>query len=336
MTDVRIDEREPGPGERDIAELLALAGRRPMPNIKQMARARAVARAEWQRVVRRRRLPRPAVWLFGLATAVAVVAIVTRGGRVQPAPVPASRIANVAATAGTLSSTGRDGVRRPVKGAGMELFEGDTIESDGGGRAVIVMASGATLKIDRHSAIAFITETELSLDRGAIYLDTGPRRDGHPDIAIRTSAGVVRHIGTQFDVRTERDAVLVRVRDGSVSIERDAERFVADAGDAVRLLPSGKSERHRIATHGADWAWVSELVMPFTLEGATLESFLDWAAREEGWTWEFENPAVRKSVAGTVLHGSIEGLSVTEALEVVLPACGITFKRGGNRLTLRK
>jgi ferric-dicitrate binding protein FerR (iron transport regulator) len=282
-------------------------------------------------------LPRPTVWLLGgLATAVAVVAIVPRGGHDQRAPVPASRVATVVATLGTLSITGRDGVQRFVNDAGGALFEGDTLESDGRARAVVVFTGGTTLKIDRDSATSFITGGELSLDRGAIYLDTGLRRVGEPEIAVRTSAGVVRHIGTQFDVRTQADVVVVRVREGSIIVDRTAARLVAHAGEAVHLRSNGTTDRRLIATHGADWAWVSHLVMPFTLEGATLESFLDWAAREQGWSWEFENPAVWKSVAGTVLHGAIEGLSVTEALDAVLPACGITFRREGHRLILRK
>jgi hypothetical protein len=61
----------------------------------------------------------------------------------------------------------------------------------------------------------------------------------------------------------------------------------------------------------------------FELEGHTLGEFLDWAAAEHGLRVEFEDPAVRPRAVATVLHGSVRGMDPDEALDTVLPTCGL-------------
>ena len=60
------------------------------------------------------------------------------------------------------------------------------------------------------------------------------------------------------------------------------------------------------------------------IEGATLESFLNWASGELGLTWRFADRAAERYGRTVVLHGSIEGLTPKEALEAVLPTCGMS------------
>ena len=153
-----------------------------------------------------------------------------------------------------------------------------------------------------------------------------------PYLHIDTSFGSVRHTGTQFEVRVDESALRVRVREGSVAVEAAGQRWASRAGEGLILARSGPPERHAIAVSGPEWSWVSELAQPFRLEGATAPAFLAWVSREQGWRWEYDDPSLRTRVERIVLHGSIDGLTPEEALAAVLPTCGLTSRREGERL----
>jgi hypothetical protein len=61
-------------------------------------------------------------------------------------------------------------------------------------------------------------------------------------------------------------------------------------------------------------------------------AFLHWITREHGWSLEFADSSLRARLDRIVLHGSIVGLTADEALAAVLPTCGLTSRRQGNRL----
>ena len=79
---------------------------------------------------------------------------------------------------------------------------------------------------------------------------------------------------------------------------------------------------------------VGTMAPPFVLEGRTLSDFLDWAADEGGWRVELASRVRDTEIPKTVLHGSIEGLTPREALEVVLPTCGLLHRFDGERLII--
>jgi hypothetical protein len=43
-----------------------------------------------------------------------------------------------------------------------------------------------------------------------------------------------------------------------------------------------------------------------------------------------------RRIEGIVLHGSIEGLTAEEALQAVLPTCGLTFRRTDDLIVISK
>jgi hypothetical protein len=44
-------------------------------------------------------------------------------------------------------------------------------------------------------------------------------------------------------------------------------------------------------------------------------------------TWEYSDPAIKSGVEKVVLHGSVDHLTPREALDAVLPTCGLTHAR---------
>ena len=174
----------------------------------------------------------------------------------------------------------------------------------------------------------------MVLERGAIYVDSGPGRDAG-FLEVRTPFGIARDIGTRFEVKLTGAAVRVRVRDGLVRLTRGAASHEARPGDVLTLDRSGGLARRAVPAYGADWAWAAALAKPFELEGRLLREFLDWIATENAWQLRFDDAAVERKAAIARLSGSIRGLSSEEALAVVLPTVGVEYRLADGTLTIR-
>jgi len=318
-------------GSDRVGELVRLAGRRPVPDPAQMSRARAAAHHEWVRVVERRtwRLP---FWPLGAAAIAAGVigAAVWFPLRRPSAPVPGAEIATLQTVTGSVRVASAGEPPRTVSAAGLRIRAGDRIETMADGRAAVIMPGAVSVRFDRASTAVFESAGRLVLANGAVYVDAGPH--AAPALRVETPFGVVRHIGTQFEVRLDRSALTVRVREGSVAVETSGSQLHSKAGEAIVVTSGRPPERQAIATSGPEWLWVSAMARPFRLEGASAPAFLDWVSREEGWRWEYASPSLRDRIARIVLHGSIDGLTPEEALAAVLPTCGLTSRLDGDRL----
>jgi hypothetical protein len=89
----------------------------------------------------------------------------------------------------------------------------------------------------------------------------------------------------------------------------------------------GRYVRSTVPIFGPEWAWTSTVAPQFQLEGSTVQQFLEWVAREQGWRWRFVDADTARRAAGIVTHGSLEGYTPEEALAIVLPTCGLSFVR---------
>ena len=315
-----------------IGQLLRLAGRRPMPDPADMRRAREAARAEWTLVVQQRAWRLRWRSFFGSAIAAAACAFIAWTWMRPPVmPAPRVDIATFQRISGTIAVTSPGLERQSLRDAGAPLRAGDRIEMPHDSRAVFRLTNGIAVRLDRATLAILEAPDRLVLQRGGIYIDSGTGPEG-PGLRVDTPLGTVRHLGTRFEVRVAETALSVRVREGSIALERDGARWIGRAGEALSIANGRSPERRRIATTGAEWAWVSELAEPFQLEGATVHSFLEWVGREEGSRWQIDDSALRTRINRIVLHGSIDGLTPDEALSAVLPASGLTFRREGDRL----
>ena len=317
-----------------IGQLVRLAGRRPMPDHAQMARARAAAHAEWSQLLRRGQ--RGSMWWWlACATAAASAAAVAvwLWTRPQPTLVPAPDVARIERiTAPILVSwPGQPG--RSIAAAGVIVKAGERIETPETGRAVLSLAGEMSIRLDRNTTAVLRDEATLMLERGAVYVDTGAGYRG-TGLQVITPIGSVRHLGTQFEVRLEGGEVRVRVREGRIAFEDRGREWTSRAGESLLFVRGREPVRQVITTSGQDWNWVTEIARPFRLEGSTVGSFLDWIGRETGWRWEYADPALGERISRIVLHGSIDGLFPDEALSAVLPTCGLTSSRKGDRLII--
>jgi ferric-dicitrate binding protein FerR (iron transport regulator) len=279
-----------------------------------LASIRETAREEWQRrYVRRpsRKTARRWIPLAAAAVITLAVGIVWRARTKEPARVAAPIVATVE----------RAAEAAPWK-VGSALPAEAEIETDRSGRLALRMAGGASARLDAGTQVRLASSTLIELTRGAVYVDT---RGGDP-VSVRASAGLCQPSGTQFEVRVQDDATLLKVREGTVRFERGPETVHAAAGEHLAVREDGGLVRRSIPPFGPEWEWVLAAAPMPDIEGMKVRRFLDWIGRETGWRVEFADRDVSTLADSVDLHGSISHLTPAEAVGVVLSSAGLEYR----------
>src|SRR5207237_6924375 len=95
------------------------------------------------------------------------------------------------------------------------LMTGMRLESGRSARMLFQITGGGTLRLDVNSCIYLESPSLLRLDYGALYVDSARAQKR---LTLTTLMGNVRDIGTQFEVRMHQGTLVIRVREGSVSL----------------------------------------------------------------------------------------------------------------------
>jgi ferric-dicitrate binding protein FerR (iron transport regulator) len=154
------------------------------------------------------------------------------------------------------------------------------------------------------------------LTAGALYIDS--QAQNPQALTVRTDAGSVRHVGTQYEVRTHADDMVVSVREGRVMIANAAGTSSGVAGEEIRVTPRGEIVRGTVAAHDPRWQWAASTAPQFDINDHTLAVFLEWVARETGRKVVYASSAAQSAANGLKLRGSIVGLDPDTALNAVL------------------
>jgi ferric-dicitrate binding protein FerR (iron transport regulator) len=287
----------------------------------------AVARA---RVVRRRTATVAVVLSIAAAAFVTVRVWLPRVATPAASPVIAT-IERVEGTGGRLS--GRNGSRTSTRiGLGDTVRLGDLIETGTTDRVCLRLAEKVSVRLDRGSRMRLVSANTIDLGAGAVYVDSGSES---PDLEVHTSFGVVRDVGTQFELRLTPSSLRVRVRSGIVEVRRGVAVSSARPGTELTLGPASATSR-AIAPYGPEWAWAAHLGPPFEIEGRPLSAFLEHLCREQGWALIYEDGKLERESSGIILHGSTEGLQPSDALAIVLATTGLTHRlKDGELLVTR-
>jgi hypothetical protein len=332
------NERDPAPDtgyEETMARLLRLAGMRAEVAPEREARVRRAVLDECRTVARarivRRRLITAAAALSTAAAAVVVVRFGSSRDLTPPADRPVATVERLEGSGGRLSGRGRSTQPAAIRLADA-VRPGDRIETDAAGRVGLRLPAGVSLRFDHGTGARLSSATRVELGTGAVYVDSGPES---PDLEVHTSFGVVRDIGTQFEIRLDSSSLRVRVRSGVVEVHRGAEVLSARPGTELTLGAGGATSR-AVAPYGPEWAWTAGLGPAFAIEGRSLRAFLEHLSREQGWTLSYADAALAREASGIVLHGSTEGLSPSDALAIVLSTSGLTHRlKDGELLVTR-
>jgi transmembrane sensor len=190
----------------------------------------------------------------------------------------------------------------------------------------ITVGDSLSLRVDRHTRIRFDGRDQVTLFAGALYIDSGGI-NAVPALRIETPAGVVRHVGTQFQVQVEGDLTRVRVREGRVLLTpaSGAPTDIA-AGDELQVTGGHAQWRRGLASFGPDWEWSAAIAPALEIENRPLAEFLAWMAREHGWQIRYGDEGLQQRTLEIRLHGSLDRLDGDAMLERVALVTGVPLR----------
>jgi ferric-dicitrate binding protein FerR (iron transport regulator) len=298
-----------------IGALLRSAGPPLVPDAARMDRAMQAVHGEWRAVLESRRHTKRR-WLA--AAAASVMLLIGLVVAYRPAA-PAVIAATVTRVQGEVLVNAQPVSLRQI------VVTRQDIDTGQGGRVLLELASGARIRVDSGSLVQWASPTELNLTRGRIYAETA-QVTGAPPLVVTTPLGVVRHVGTRFEVQLSGGEVRVRVREGAVDFERESrpslrvamgQQLSVTQGDAVLEAGPGSADDQ--------WAWTGEISPRFVIEGQRLTAALDWLSHETGFAVVYRDEQARSQASAIILRGSIDGLDTRDALRVVLAGSGLEF-----------
>ncbi len=306
-------------GDRELESIFALAKPRPAPPEHVELRVRRAVHAQWQTATAERAVRGSFRYVAVAASLVVAVAagllLMSKSGPGAPA-FEGVRVARVTGQANLATASGD--VALSASGPALVLARGDAIETGLAGGATLELGTGRELRVGSGTRAIFAEAGVVRLERGKLYLDSGHRSAGMGEIVVDTPRGRVRHLGTRFLVALTPDELRVDVRDGRVEVSSPAlGPRIAGPGQALLLSEHGEPLLSHDGAYGPQWQWVERLVPPLSIEGKSLYSVINWAARESGRTVAFENADLESAARRTVLHGDlvltdpIRGLSQT-------------------------
>lgn len=321
--------REPSTDDEGLRTMITEAGPRPEVPAEDLAEIRAAAEEEWRELVGEQAGSSGRAWRFvlplaaGLAIALAGAWWWTITGSGPEAAPPV--IARLQKLTGELRIATDRGELATDLGAGVPA--GSTLETGAeGSAAALEFADGRSLRLDSRTSVRFVSRAVVELEHGALYIDSGP--GAGRGIEITTSLGVVREIGTRYEVRLDtaagRPLLRVRVRDGAVALSSDSGRHEATGGEELTRTAGGEVVRSASDVYGPSWEWVLAAAPRPAFEEMTLAALLEWVSAETGWTVRFAEPDLEILAAKTRLQGATSDWRPDEALDIYLPGSGLT------------
>ena len=311
--------------ETSIGRLIKLAGERDMPTPEGTQRARRAAHESWNRMLLERapapRFSAPKAMLgFAMAAGVAALALFSWSPRSTPQPSPVvARIATLTGGAALREDRGETIAR-----VALPIHSGATLATSEG-RLALTFGDSLSLRLDRRTRLRFDSRSQVTLLEGALYVDSGGVNTV-PALRIETPAGVVRHVGTQFQVQVTGDTTRVRVREGRVLLEgaSGAPTDIA-AGDELRVAGDDRRWQRGLPSFGAEWEWSAAIAPALEIENRPLAEFLTWIAREHGWQVQYTDERLQHRTLDIRLHGSLDQRDGAAMLERVALVTGVSL-----------
>jgi ferric-dicitrate binding protein FerR (iron transport regulator) len=317
------DNSPDGPAEEsNVARVLKAAGARATPADDMKAAVRAAVHAEWRGTVAKR--GRRRVWA---ALAASVIIVATALWLIRPFIATRGEVvASVSRVVGDVESNGGRWIGRDAVLANSSVHAGETLMTGPRALASLRLPGGVSLRLDHDTRIEWKEAGLIALESGAVYVDAGTTPNASRSaLLVSTPAGIVRHIGTQYEARLVDDATRIRVREGRVDLivhESGGSQSV-DVGEEIIVGARGTITRGTISPSNPEWQWAANAAPSFEIDGRPVQEFLTWVGREVGREIVFATPESRAEAERAVLRGSVAGLDPAEALAAVLPTTSL-------------
>jgi ferric-dicitrate binding protein FerR (iron transport regulator) len=307
-----------------LASLIQAGGRREAPPQWAYDRAYSAVTDAWRTKVHARRARTIAV----LAASIAVLCVGAGltwnlfGSR----PQLAASIGEVERVIGSVQ------VRSAAGGEWSLLQETATAIPEGAelrtlaGSAAALQIRGVSVRISDRTELVLESEARLSLQQGTVYVDTRGGNGEQPAMLVVAGPTSVTDVGTQFEVRYQGGDYRVRVREGTVLLQRHALRLRGQAGDQITIDADDVVRSGEISTNDPAWDWILSLATAPDIDKQPLTVLLAWVARESGVKVLYGSPAIERKATATILHGSVQGLQPFEALQAMLATTDLQYE----------
>ncbi|NND59869.1 MAG: FecR domain-containing protein [Gammaproteobacteria bacterium] len=292
----------------DLRKLLELAGPRPEPSRELYDDVYAQVHATWKQRHRRR-------WTVSAAAAAMIGAVGLAWLLLSPqqSEVPVV-VASIERSFGELSALNADSTR--LLSTGDTVLLDQRLRSGENSGAALRLQNGVRLRLDQLSTLS-VVGNRIHLHQGRLYIDT---LDSGARVEIQTKAGVIRNLGTRFEVLANGDETRVRVRDGEVHIDTGNGAVRAQRGESLQLRREGVVERTRFSPSDPHWDWTLRVATPFETDQASVAELAHWVAHESGRTLSFDDPRTGNAARVTRISGSIQDLAPLSMLQTALLA----------------
>lgn len=317
--------------EADIVEsLLRSAGRRVEPPADAYRDVLAAAHDAFRRKASRRRDRR---LLLGAAAAAVLAFCVASLLRWIPRSVEQGELARVVRIVGGVEFASGDNWTT-LTDSPPHLTGGVKLRTHGDGRAVLSLAGGESLRLAGNTEVMLDAPGRLYLRSGMLYADSGAR-PAAARLEVVTPAGTARDLGTQFELSVAGAALRLRVREGTVSLDRGGQSLTGQAGEQIEIDGIGTVLRARIPPHDAAWQWAEALAPMPDMDGKPVAALIAWVARETGRHVAYESPLVEQRASAVILHGDIRHLPPLAALEAMLATTDLLIELNGDTMEVR-
>ncbi|MDH3647210.1 MAG: FecR family protein [Gammaproteobacteria bacterium] len=325
MKDLHADKP---PNDEVLARLLKLAGPRPEPTAAAREAVYKEVHDVWQARVRRGSVIRRLVPVAVAASAIGVALVFWP----QSPQIPVF--------AGPVGHFDRGGLEFESDGLWHAAKPGETLTGDmhvrtgNQVRAGIILSNGISLRLDHGVQLRLKTPRLLALHQGRIYVDTVGHRG--QSIEVVTAGGVVRDIGTQFEVQVDASHTVVRVRDGEVMLDTAFEDFHAGRGESLLMSADGQVERSAVASYDDSWDWMHDIAPYFDTDGRQVSELIAWVGRETGREIRYADDRTRNTAASTRIRGSLSGHTPEETLDLALATTRFKYHINDTVLAIEK
>ena len=311
-----------------LEDLLRRASPRPVPSPEDEAAVRAAVQSEWYAVAGARRRRRRAMQ-FALAASVVLAAFAAFNTfRMQTmAPIEVGKIAR---SFGPVYLLGESSELRETTSLA-NVVVGQTIVTGNDAGLAIDWGNGGSLRVDEDTRLAFVGEGSIRLETGRIYYDSVANpilantiEQDAAALVLETAHGDVQHVGTQYMVRVDRQALVVSVREGRVDIDGRYHSQTARSGQQVTMSGPVLPIVLSIGRSGGDWAWVERTSPATDVDGKSLHEYLLWACREMGLDLVYEGGAEARA-RDAALRGTIN-IRPSDALPLRLESVDLRWR----------
>ena len=223
---------------------------------------------------------------------------------------------------------------RPLTEARVRLSAGTKIRTLEDGRGAFTLAGGESLRLNSGTEIMLDGPGRIYFTRGTIYVDSGAR-PATQRVEVVTPVGTARDLGTQFELQVAGAALRLRVREGSVSIDRGGQSVTGGAGDQITIDVLGGVSRDDIEPDADAWQWAEAIAPTPDMDGKPAAELIAWVARETGRQLRYASVIAEQRAETVILHGNVRHLAPLAALEAMLATTDLEYALRGDTMEIR-